>query len=90
MQLAAYLSGGAVGAVITHLSCSIFVRELRRLNYIALTCAVGALVGLLLRAQFSLGLLFLIWQPAVMFCIGLGFRPQRNARPKDEKPDFLM
>ncbi len=74
--IAASLAAGAVGAGITHLGCAIFAPELRRPARIALTCLVGALAGLLLymgqRKWVDERLLFLAWQPAVAFCIGLG------------------
>lgn len=76
--IAASLAAGAVGAGITHLGCAIFVPGLRRPMRIALTCAVGAVAGLLLfmgqRKMVDERLLFAVWQPAVAFCIGLGLR----------------
>jgi hypothetical protein len=74
--IAASLAAGAVGAGITHLGCAIFAPELRRPLRIAATCAVGALAGMLFfmgqRKMLDDRLLFLIWQPAVALCIGLG------------------
>jgi hypothetical protein len=74
--VAASLAAGAIGAVITHLGCAIFAPGLRRPARIAVTCAVGALAGLLLyagqRKWVDERLLFIVWQPAVAFCIGLG------------------
>jgi hypothetical protein len=81
--IAASLAAGAVGAGITHAGCAIFAPQLRRPARIALTCAVGALVGLLLymgqRKWVDDRLLFLLWQPAVAFCIGLGIPSPRRA-----------
>jgi hypothetical protein len=78
--IAASLLSGLVGAGITHLGCAAFAPELRRPTRVALTCAVGAVAGLLLYAsQRNLvdgRLLFILWQPAVAFCIGLGLRGQ--------------
>jgi hypothetical protein len=78
--IAASLAAGAVGAGITHLGCAIFAPELRRPLRVAATCAVGALAGMLLfmgqRKMLDDRLLFLIWQPAVAFAIGLGLRGQ--------------
>jgi hypothetical protein len=75
--IAASLAAGAVGAGLTHLGCAIFAPELRRRVRLAATCAVGAVAGLLLfagqRKLVDERLLFLVWQPAVAFCIGLGF-----------------
>jgi hypothetical protein len=74
--IAASLAAGAVGAGITHLGCAIFAPELRRPLRIAATCAVGALAGMLFfmgqRKMIDDRLLFLVWQPAVALCIGLG------------------
>jgi hypothetical protein len=74
--IAASLAAGAVGAGLTHLGTAIFAPELRRLRWIALTCLAGALAGLLLfagqRKWVDERLLFMIWQPLVAFCIGLG------------------
>ena len=74
--IASSLAAGAVGAGMTHAGCAIFAPELRRPARIAVTCAVGALAGLLLymgqRKWVDDRLLFLVWQPAVAFCIGLG------------------
>ena len=74
--IAASLGAGAVGAGITHLGCALFARELRRPMRIALTVAVGAVAGLLLylsqRKYLDERLLYLVWQPAVAFAIGMG------------------
>jgi hypothetical protein len=74
--IAASLGAGAVGAGITHLGCAVFARELRRPMRIALTVAVGAVAGMLLylgqRKYIDERLLYLIWQPAVAFAIGMG------------------
>lgn len=78
----ASLGAGAVGAGLTHLGCALFAPGLRRPARIAVTCIVGALAGLL----FHLGerkfvderLLFLVWQPAVAFCIGMGLAGRRQ------------
>jgi hypothetical protein len=74
--IAASLGAGAVGAGITHLGCAVFARELRRPMRIALTVAVGAVAGMLLylgqRKYVDERLLYLIWQPAVAFAIGMG------------------
>jgi hypothetical protein len=76
--IAASLCAGAVGAGFTHLGCSMFAGELRRPWRIALTCAVGAAGGMLFylgeRKYIDERLLYLLWQPAVAFCIGLGLR----------------
>lgn len=74
--IAASLASGAVGAGLTHLGCALFAPELRRPARIAVTCAVGAVAGMLLymgqRKMVDERLLFAIWQPAVAFAIGLG------------------
>jgi hypothetical protein len=80
--IAASLAAGAVGAGITHAGCALFAPGLRRPARIALTCIVGAVAGLLLfmgqRKWLDERLLFVIWQPAVAFCIGLGLGGWRS------------
>ena len=75
-MIAASLAAGAVGAGITHLGCAIPAPELLQPRRIALTCAVGALAGLLFYAGY-MQLLFAIWQPAVACAIGLGLKGER-------------
>ena len=80
--VAASLGAGAVGAGLTHLGCSLFAADLRRPWWrIALTCAIGAVVGMFFylgeRKYVDERLLYFLWQPAVAFCIGLGL-PRRN------------
>lgn len=83
--IAASLCAGVVGAGLTQLGCSVFVRELRRPARLGLTCLVGAAVGMLLylgqRKYVDDRLLFVIWQPAVAFAIGLGIG--RSAQSRD-------
>jgi hypothetical protein len=73
--IAASLGAGAVGAGLTHLGCALFSRELRQPMRIAVTCGVGALAGMLFylgqRKFIDERLLYLVWQPAVAFCIGM-------------------
>jgi hypothetical protein len=80
--VAASLCAGAVGAGLTHLGCSLFSAELRRPWRIALTCAVGAVAGMLFymgeRKIIDERLLYLVWQPVVAFCIGLGLPRQSS------------
>lgn len=83
--IAASLGAGAIGAGLTHAGCALFSSALRRPMRIAVTCGVGALVGML----FYLGqrkfvderLLYLVWQPAVAFCIGLGVAGRSRPEP---------
>lgn len=74
--IAASLAAGALGAGLTHLGCAMFSPGLRRPLRIAVTCVVGALAGMLLymseRRMIDMRWLFIVWQPAVAFCIGLG------------------
>jgi hypothetical protein len=82
--VAASLCAGAVGAGLAHLGCALFSAELRRPWRIGLTCAVGAIAGMLFymgeRKILDERLLYLVWQPAVAFCIGLGLpRPSQGA-----------
>jgi hypothetical protein len=78
--VAASLCAGAVGAGLTHLGCSLFSADLRRPWRIALTCVVGAVAGVLFylgeRKILDERLLYLVWQPAAAFCIGLGLPRQ--------------
>ena len=78
--VAASLCAGAVGAGLTHLGCALFSAELRRPWRIGLTCVVGAIAGLLFymgeRKILDERLLYLVWQPAVAFCIGLALPRQ--------------
>jgi hypothetical protein len=73
--VAGSLAAGAVGAGITHLGCAMFAPGLRRPARIVLTCAVGAAAGMLFylgeRSFISPKALYIVWQPAVAFCIGL-------------------
>ena len=75
-RLLAGLVGGAVGAGLTQLGAAQFALGLRRPRRFAVTCAVGAAAGLLFylgdRNIIDARLLFIVWQPAVAFCIGLG------------------
>ena len=74
--LAASLAAGAVGAGLTHLACALFARELRGPLRILVTCLVGAVAGMLFylgeRKLLSEWWLYVIWQPAVAFSIGMG------------------
>ncbi len=78
--IAASLCAGAVGAGLSHLGCALFAAELRRPWRIGLTCVVGAAGGMLFymgeRKIIDERLLYLAWQPAVAFCIGLGLPRQ--------------
>jgi|GEM_PF-1339021 len=74
---AASLAAGAVGAALTHAGCALVAPGLRRPPWrIALTAALGAAFGMLFylgqRKLIAEWVLFLVWQPAVAFAIGLG------------------
>ena len=81
--IASSLAAGAVGAVATHLGCALFAPPLRRPMWIGITCAVGAMAGTLyfMREQKMIdeGLLYVVWQPAVAFCLGLGLGREKSA-----------
>jgi hypothetical protein len=81
--IAASLAAGAVGAGIAHLGCAVVARPLRRPLWIALTCVVGALAGMVLyasrRSYIDAWAIYLLWQPAVAFSIGLGLSRARAA-----------
>jgi hypothetical protein len=70
------VAAGAVGACITHLGVALVDSRLRRLPRFALTTLVGALSGVVFflgeKNVVYPGALYIIWQPAVAFCIGLG------------------
>jgi hypothetical protein len=72
----ASMAAGAVGACMTHLGVALLDRRLRRLPRFALTTLVGALCGVVFflgeKNYVYPGALYIIWQPAVAFCIGLG------------------
>lgn len=74
--IAASLAAGAFGAGLTHLGASAGLPALRRVRAVGATCLVGALFGLLFyageRHWTDPRALFLLWQPAVAFVIGLG------------------
>ena len=74
--LLAGVSAGLVGAALTHLSVALFAPSLRAWKEAARTCLVGAVAGLLFyfgsRNIIDARILFLVWQPAVAYCIGLG------------------
>jgi hypothetical protein len=73
--VAASLCAGAVGAGVTHLGCALFASDLRSPWRVCVTSVVGAAAGLLFfmgeRKMVDERLLYVIWQPAVAFCIGL-------------------
>ena len=66
-----------MGAVLTQLGAAQFTAQLRRPRRLAVTGAVGAAAGLLFclgdRNIIDARWLFVVWQPAVAYCIGLGF-----------------
>jgi hypothetical protein len=73
--LAASLCAGAIGAGLTHLGCGLCAPQLRPPRRLWLTCTVGAGAGMLFfageRKILDERLLYLVWQPAVAFSIGL-------------------
>jgi hypothetical protein len=73
------VAAGAVGAGATHLGCA-GVSALDRLPSVALTTVVGAVAGALL-PLVPPPLLFVAWQPAVAFCVGLGLSDSGAASP---------
>ena len=74
--IAASLAAGAVGAGLTHAGCAPFAPGLRTPMRIAVTCIVGAAAGMLFyfgeRKLIDERWLYVVWQPAVAFCIGTG------------------
>jgi hypothetical protein len=79
--IAASLCAGAVGAGLTQLGCALFASDLRPPRRICLTCAVGAAAGMLFflgeRKMVDERLLYVLWQPAVAFCLGF-WLPRRG------------
>jgi hypothetical protein len=77
------LVAGALGAGLTQLGAAQFAPGLRRPRRLAVTCAVGAAAGLLFylgdRNIIDARVLFIVWQPAVAFSIGLGLAAQVGA-----------
>jgi hypothetical protein len=73
--LAASLAAGAFGAGLTHLGVSAGLPGVRGVRPVAITCVVGAMFGMLFflgeRRYVDPHALFLLWQPAVAFAIGL-------------------
>jgi hypothetical protein len=76
------LAAGAVGAAATQLGASLVLAELRRPLSLALTTAVGAVLGLLYyageRNLLDGRLLFVVWQPATAYCIGRGLARRKR------------
>ena len=74
--LLAGVFAGLVGAALTHLSMALFTPELRELAAAVRTCLVGAVAGVLFyfgsRNIIDARILFVVWQPAVAYAIGLG------------------
>ena len=74
--ITASLAAGAVGAGLTHVGCALFAPGLRRPMRIVVTCAVGAIAGMLFylgeRKLLAEWWLYVVWQPAVAFSIGMG------------------
>jgi hypothetical protein len=70
------LAAGALGAAITHAGGALVLATLRRFSSLAVTTAVGAVLGLLYyageRNWFDGRLLFVVWQPATAYAIGAG------------------
>lgn len=73
--VAASLGAGAVGAGLTHIGCALVAPALRRPLRVGATCIVGAVAGMLFylgqRQMIDERLLYVVWQSAVAFCIGL-------------------
>ena len=74
-NLVAGVAAGAIGAGLTHIGATPVAAALRNLRGIALTTAVGAVCGALYCLEemkiVPARTLYIVWQPAVAFCIGL-------------------
>jgi len=70
------LVAGALGAAITHAGGALVLATLRRFSSLAVTTAVGAVLGLFYyageRSWLDSRLLFVFWQPATAYAIGAG------------------
>ncbi|RTL73333.1 MAG: hypothetical protein EKK41_00070 [Hyphomicrobiales bacterium] len=73
--VAASLAAGAFGAAVTHFGASVALPEARHWRALLVTIATGALFGLVFyageRGLIDRRALFVVWQPAVAFVIGL-------------------
>ena len=78
--LLAGVLAGLVGAALTHLSVALFAHELFDRTHALRTCLVGAIAGTLFyfgsRNLIDARILFVVWQPAVAYAIGLGLAPK--------------
>lgn len=81
--IAASLAAGAFGAGLTHVGLSGALPSLRRVGAVAITALVGAVFGLLFyageRHWVDPRALFLLWQPAVAFAMGLSAAARRGS-----------
>jgi hypothetical protein len=87
-NLLAGVAAGTIGAALTHLGATPAAAALRRFFGLGLTTAVGGLCGTLYCLEemhiVPARTLYIVWQPAVAFCIGLAMtgspgRPKRAA-----------
>lgn len=78
--LLAGVLAGLVGAALTHLSVALFAHALFDRTHALRTCLVGAIAGTLFyfgsRNLIDARILFVVWQPAVAYAIGLGLAPK--------------
>jgi hypothetical protein len=78
--LLAGVLAGLVGAALTHLSVALFAHALLDRTHAARTCLVGAMAGTLFyfgsRNLIDARILFVVWQPAVAYAIGLALVPK--------------
>jgi hypothetical protein len=78
--LLAGVFAGLLGAALTYLSVALFAPELRSFRPAVRTSLVGAVAGVLFyfgsRNIIDARVLFLVWQPAVAYSIGLGLAPK--------------
>ncbi|KAB2912180.1 MAG: hypothetical protein F9K29_20250 [Hyphomicrobiaceae bacterium] len=74
--IVASIAAGIVGAGLTQLGAAVLAPGLRGPLRFALTCAVGGVAGLMLYLGemkiVDSRMLFVVWQPAVAYCLGLG------------------
>ena len=82
-NLVAGVAAGAIGAALTHLGATPVAAGLRRFAGLGLTTAVGALCGALYCLEemhlIPSRTLYVVWQPAVAWCIGLAISGSSTA-----------
>jgi hypothetical protein len=86
-NLLAGVAAGAIGAALTHIGVTPIAAGARRLAGIGLTTGVGAICGALYCLEemhlIPARTLYVVWQPAVAWCIGLAMSSASTALMPD-------